>query len=148
MIKEIEKGGRRRHSSHSPLGEVERLLSSQETPGNVWRHLRLSRGREGALLACQKASHSAASNSATSRTPLPRNSPGKNAECVTVPFSRVFLTQGPNSGLWHCRQILYHWSHQERPTIGITDAKHSTTPKTKNSVPCILIAKGQETLVK
>ena len=147
MIKEINKGGRRRHSSPSPLGEVERLSSSQEAPGNVWRHLWLSRGREGALLACQKASHSAASNSATSQTPLPRNSPGKNAECVAVPFSRVFLTQGPNSGLWHCRQILYRWSHQGRPTTGIIDAKHSTTPKTKNHVPCMLTAKGQETLV-
>ena len=27
----------------------------------------------------------------------------------------IFLTQGPNLGLLHCRQILYHLSHQESP---------------------------------
>ena len=27
----------------------------------------------------------------------------------------IFLTQGPNSGLLHCRQILYHLNHQRRP---------------------------------
>ena len=27
----------------------------------------------------------------------------------------IFLTQGLNMGLLHCRQILYHLSHQGRP---------------------------------
>ena len=34
----------------------------------------------------------------------PWNSPGKNTE--------IFLTQGPNPGLLHCRQILYCLNHQ------------------------------------
>ena len=28
----------------------------------------------------------------------------------------IFLTQGSNPGLQHCRQILYHLSYQESPT--------------------------------
>ena len=34
-------------------------------------------------------------------------------EWVDIPSSQgIFLTQGSNSGLLHCRQILYHLSHQ------------------------------------
>ena len=34
-------------------------------------------------------------------------------EWVAMPFSRgIFLTQGLNLSLLHCRQILYHLSHQ------------------------------------
>ena len=37
-------------------------------------------------------------------------------EWVAIPFSRgIFLTQGLNWGLLHCRQILYHLSHQGSP---------------------------------
>ena len=39
-------------------------------------------------------------------------------EWVAIPSSRgVFLTQGSNPGLLHCRQILYYLSHQESPYI-------------------------------
>ena len=35
-------------------------------------------------------------------------------EWVAIPFSReIFLTQGSNLGLLHCRGILYHLGHQE-----------------------------------
>ena len=33
-------------------------------------------------------------------------------ECVAIPFSSIFLTQGSKPGLLHCRQISYHLSHQ------------------------------------
>ena len=34
-------------------------------------------------------------------------------EWVAISFSRgIFPTQGSNPGLWHCRRILYHVSHQ------------------------------------
>jgi len=34
-------------------------------------------------------------------------------EWVAVPFSRgIFPTQGSNPGALHCRQIVYHLSHQ------------------------------------
>ena len=43
----------------------------------------------------------------------PWNSPGKNTgvDCHTL-LQGIFLTQGLNSGLLHCRQIFYHLSHQ------------------------------------
>ena len=38
-------------------------------------------------------------------------------EWVTIPFSRgIFLTQGLNLGLPHCKHILYHLSHSKRNT--------------------------------
>ena len=37
-------------------------------------------------------------------------------EWVAIPFVQgIFLTQGLNLGLLHCRQILYHLSHQGSP---------------------------------
>ena len=38
---------------------------------------------------------------------------------VAISFSKgVFQTQGSNPGLLHCRQILYHLSHQRSPKVG------------------------------
>ena len=46
------------------------------------------------------------------------DSPGKNTEtgCHAL-FQGIFPTQGSNSGLPHCRQILYHLTHQGSPRI-------------------------------
>ena len=39
---------------------------------------------------------------------------------IAIPFSRgIFLTQGPNLGLLHYRQILYHLSHQGSPNLNL-----------------------------
>ena len=41
-------------------------------------------------------------------------------EWVAFPFSKgTFLAQRANLGLLHCRQILYHLSHQESPQLSI-----------------------------
>ena len=38
-------------------------------------------------------------------------------EWVAIPFFQgIFPTQGSNPGLLHCRQILYHLSHQGSPS--------------------------------
>ena len=49
--------------------------------------------------------------------PLSMNSPGKHTEvgCHYL-LQGIFLTQGSNPGLLHCRQILYHLSYQGSPT--------------------------------
>ena len=48
----------------------------------------------------------------------PWNSPGKNTGVESHSLLQgIFLTQGSNSGLPHCRQILYHLSHEGSPTI-------------------------------
>ena len=40
--------------------------------------------------------------------------PGKNAGVGCHPFFQgIFPTQGSNSGLPHCRRILYHWATKE-----------------------------------
>ena len=36
-------------------------------------------------------------------------------EWVPIPFSRIFLTQGSNPSLLHCRQILHSLSHHGSP---------------------------------
>ena len=47
----------------------------------------------------------------------PWNSPGKNTGVCCHSFLQgIFPTQGSNSGLPHCGQILYHLSHQGSPT--------------------------------
>ena len=44
------------------------------------------------------------------------DSPGKNTRVGShALFQGIFPTQGSNPGLPHCRQILYHLSHQESP---------------------------------
>ena len=46
-------------------------------------------------------------------------------------FSRIFLTQGPNPGLLHCRQILYRLSHffnlRLKLSSGETSYSHSVS---------------------
>ena len=46
------------------------------------------------------------------------NFPGKNTGVVSHSLLQgIFLTQGSNPGLPHCRQVLYHLSHQGSPYI-------------------------------
>ena len=46
------------------------------------------------------------------------NSPGKNTGVGShVLLQGIFLTQGSNPGLPHCRHILYHPRHQGNPSI-------------------------------
>ena len=48
----------------------------------------------------------------------PWDSPGKNTgvSCHSL-LQGIFLTEGSNPGLLHCRQILYNLSHQGRPGL-------------------------------
>ena len=53
-----------------------------------------------------------------SRLLCPWSSPGKNTGVGSQSFfQRIFLTQGSNPGVQHCRQVLFHLSHQGRPTM-------------------------------
>ena len=50
----------------------------------------------------------------------PWNSPGQNTGVGSLSFLSwgwIFPTQGSNSGLSHCRQILYQLSHKGTPRI-------------------------------
>ena len=76
---------------------------------------------EWASIVC--ASHEVMSGSSQPMDPLqqarlfcPWNSPGKNTgvDCCAL-LQGIFLTQGLNSGLPHCGQMLYCLSHQGSP---------------------------------
>ena len=53
--------------------------------------------------------------------PIIWNSPGKNTGVGShYLLQGIFLPQGLKPGLLHCRQILYHMSHQGRPLNNLT----------------------------
>ena len=70
------------------------------------------------------------------------DSPGKNTEvgCHAL-LQGIFPTQGSNPGLPHCRQILYHLSHQENLRIlvwvGYLFSRGSSQPRKPTGVSCI-----------
>ena len=57
----------------------------------------------------------------------PWDSPGKNTgvDCHDL-LQGIFPTQGWNPSLLHCRQILYHLSHQGSPQISLKDSSSSS----------------------
>ena len=56
----------------------------------------------------------------------PSSSPGKNTGVGSQPLLQgIFLTQWLNPGLLHCKQILYHLSHQESPIFDNVGAPQS-----------------------
>ena len=56
----------------------------------------------------------------------PQNFPGKNIGVCSYSFLKgLFLTQGSNPGLPHCRQILYHLNHQGRHSIQCYTVKYT-----------------------
>ena len=70
------------------------------------------------------------------------DSPGKNTGigCHAL-LQGIFPTQGSNPGLPHCRQILYHLSHQENLRIlvwvGYLFSRGSSQPRKPTGVSCI-----------
>ena len=69
----------------------------------------------------------------------PWNSPGRNTEVGSHSLLRgIFPTQGLNLGLLHCRQILYHLSHQRQAQI--------TKPVSLRYLPRWRILSMEETL--
>ena len=68
--------------------------------------------------------------------------PGKNTEvgCHSLLLG-IFLTQGSNPGLPHCRWILYHLRHQGSPRIlewvTIPFSKGSSQPRDQTHVSCV-----------
>ena len=69
-------------------------------------------------------------------------SPGKNTAggCYTF-LQGIFPTQGLNPGLPHCRQILYHLSHQGNPRIkewvAYPFSRGTSWPRNRTGVSCI-----------
>ena len=70
------------------------------------------------------------------------DSPGKNTRvgCHAL-LQGIFPTQGLNPGLPHCKQILYHLSHQGSPRIlewvAYPFSRGSSQPGNRTSISCI-----------
>ena len=66
---------------------------------------------------------------------VPGDFPGKNTGvgCHALPQG-IFPTQGLNPGLLHCRQILYHLSHQGSPQITISSVQFSSVAVMSDSL--------------
>ena len=66
------------------------------------------------------------------------DSPGKDTGDALL--QRIFTTQGSNPGLQHCRQILYHLSHQGSPRIlewvVYPISRGSSQPRDRTGVSC------------
>ena len=76
------------------------------------------------MLESESVSHSGMSDSLR---PMNYKPPGSSTHGILqariLLLQEIFLIQGSNLGLPHCRQILYHLSHQESP---ITEYNWST----------------------
>ena len=75
------------------------------------------------IIMCLMASNTISESEVTGRvqlftTPCQWDSLGKNTEvgCHFL-LQRIFPTQGSNPGLPHCRQMLYHLSHQGKRVL-------------------------------
>ena len=81
------------------------------------QYLGLEIDKEKNLEKKESVSHSIMSDSLQSHgLSSPRNSPGQNTGVGSCSLLQgIFLTQGLNPGLLHCRQILYQLSHQGSP---------------------------------
>ena len=72
----------------------------------------------------------------------PWNSPGKNTGVGSLSLLQgIFLTQGSNSSLLHCRRILYQLSHKGSPRIlawvACPFSRGSSRPRNWTRVYCI-----------
>ena len=69
------------------------------------------------------------------------NSPGQNTRVGSLSLLQIFQTQGSNSGLLHCRQILYQLNHKGSPRIlewvSFPFSRWSTRPRNRTKVSCI-----------
>ena len=74
---------------------------------------------------------------------FPKNSPGQNTGKGSLSFFRgIFPTQRSNTGLPHCRWILYQLSHQGSPRIlgwvTYPFSSRSSQPRNWTGVSCIV----------
>ena len=72
----------------------------------------------------------------------PRNSPGQNTGMSSLSLLQgIFPTQGSNSGLLHCRWILYQLSHKGSPGtpewVAFPFSRGSSQPRNWPGVSCI-----------
>ena len=77
------------------------------------------------------------------QVPLSWNSPGKNTgvDCHSL-LQGIFRKQGSNPGLLHCRQILYHLSHEPHQFYCVAHFSGAAA-LTEESTEDLVLATGQ-----
>ena len=70
----------------------------------------------------------------------PGNSLSKNAGVGGHSLlQEIFLTQGSNPGLPHCRQLLYHLTYQGNPSVSIMSFKAKGSNPGSHAVVCVYV---------
>ena len=94
-------------------------------------------------IGCESESRSVVPDSLQPRGPYsPWNSPGQNPGVGSLSLLQgIFPTEGLNSGLPHCRQILYQLSHKGCPRVlewvAYPFSRGSSQPRNRTGVSCI-----------
>ena len=116
---------------------------------NSWRIQYMSCTLSSQILSLLKSSLEIENNSVVSSSLQPHglyspwNSPGKNTGVGSCSLLQgIFLSQGLNPGLPHCRQILYQLSHQGSPRllewVAYPFFSGSSWPRNQTGVFCIV----------
>ena len=107
--------------------------TSRENPARVENHAVLTLVAPSCLTLCNPMDCSPPGSS------VHGDSPGKNTgvSCHAL-LQGIFPTQGSNSGLWSCRQILYHLSHQGRPCCMAWSKKETNKGRKKDPLEGLL----------
>ena len=78
------------------------------------------------VVSCLVGSNSVTVRTIAHRLLCPWDSLGKNTGVGSHSLLQgIFFTQGSNPGLLHCRQILYHLSHQGSPILSVLSSNPS-----------------------
>ena len=106
--------GERQYAGAEKQCKVGEGLNLKKKNMKGWRYYGLNY-----VLCCAERNCSVVCNSmrcSPSGSSVLGDSPDKNTRvgCHAL-LQRIFPTQGSNPGLLHCRQILYHLSHQRSP---------------------------------
>ena len=124
-------------------GKIYHVLRMKESILSKWLYFPRESINTVTLCATCCESHSVVSDSLWPHgLNSPWNSPGQNTGVGSLSLLQgIFPTQGLNSGLSHCRQILYQLSHQGSPKIlewvAYPFSSRSSSPRKWTGVSCM-----------
>ena len=129
------------------LSFLQQIFLTQESNWSLLhcRRILYQLSYQGRPKICESESHSVVSNSLQPHELYiysPWNSPGQNMGMGSLSLLQwIFLTQGLNRGLLHCRRVLYQLSHKGSPSIleqvAYPFSRGSSGPRNCTGVSCI-----------
>ena len=127
LSKEDEKQDKRRHTQALTLQQKHLSFAFQPSFSQHWQLSIVVHSLSCVPLFCNPIDCSLPGSLSTGFS--------RQEYCSGLPFPspRIFPTQGSNPGLLHCRQILYHLSHQGNPGSSIFQYKRNIFFKSRLS---------------